>query len=274
MDNEKRFNEIAEEIETIKIQGARNIAKSALYAYSLIPTRNSIKKLLSLRPTEPMLEKVLKLAEKNPYKKILEHFDFAQNQINKYVLKLIDNKDIIFTHCHSTNVVNSLIFAKKAWKKFEVYNTETRPLFQGRKTAEELKRAKIKVTMFIDSASAIAIAKESKKDKVFANKVFLGADALLSNGIINKVGSGMIAEISHKHHVPVFIIADSWKYSNKKVPIENRKLNEVWDKAPKDIKIKNPTFEFVSKKYITGIVSELGILKYDDFVKKMRKGKI
>ncbi|MEK6913959.1 MAG: hypothetical protein AABW47_04805 [Nanoarchaeota archaeon] len=273
MDVKKRFDKISSDIKSIKIQGARNIAKSALYAYSLIPTKDSMKKLLSLRPTEPMLEKVLNLTEKKSYTEILEHFDFAQSQINKYVLKLIKNKEVIFTHCHSTNVVNALIFAKKAWKKFEVYNTETRPLFQGRKTANELKKAKIKVTMFIDSASAIAIEKENKKDKIHADKIFLGADALLNNGIINKVGSGMIAELAHNHKIPVHIIADSWKFSKKKVPIENRKLNEVWDNAPKKIKIQNPAFEFVPKKYITGIVSELGILKYDDFVKKMRKEK-
>jgi translation initiation factor 2B subunit (eIF-2B alpha/beta/delta family) len=270
MSNKKRFDKIADDIKKVKIQGAKNIAKSAFYAYSLIPTKASIKKLLSLRPTEPMLEKVLTLVGKKPDKEILEHFTLSQNQINKSVLKLIKPNDKIFTHCHSTNVVNSLIFAKKSWAKFEVYNTETRPLFQGRKTAAELKKAGIKVTMFVDSAAAIAIEKQNKNDKVHADKIFLGADALLKNGIINKIGSGMIAELANKHKIPVYIIADSWKFSKKKVPIESRSLNEVWNRAPKNIKIQNPAFEFVSKKYITGIVTELGLMKYDDFVKKMR----
>jgi ribose 1,5-bisphosphate isomerase len=270
MNNKKRFDKIADDIKKIKIQGARNIAKSAFYAYSLIPTKASIKKLLSLRPTEPMLEKVLSLAEKKSNKEIIAHFDSAQNRINIHVLKLIKNNDKIFTHCHSTNVINSLIFAKKSWAKFEVYNTETRPLFQGRKTANELRKAGIKVTMFVDSASAIAIEKSGTNDKIHADKIFLGADALLNNGIINKIGSGMIAELASKHKIPVYIIADSWKYSKKKIPIENRSLNEIWDKAPKSIKMQNPAFEFVPKRYITGIVTELGLMKYDKFVKKMR----
>jgi translation initiation factor 2B subunit (eIF-2B alpha/beta/delta family) len=270
MNNKKRFNKIADDIKKIKIQGARNIAKAAFQAYSLIPSKDSIKKLLSLRPTEPMLQKVLSLAGKKSDKEILAHFDESQNQINKYVLKLIKPNDKIFTHCHSTNVVNSLIFAKKSWAKFEVYNTETRPLFQGRKTANELRKAGIKVTMFVDSAAAIAIEKQNKKDKINADKVFLGADALLNNGIINKVGSGIIAELANKHKISVYIIADSWKYSSKKVPVEQRSLNEVWNRAPKDIQIKNPAFEFVPMKYITGIVTELGIMKYGDFVRKMK----
>jgi translation initiation factor 2B subunit (eIF-2B alpha/beta/delta family) len=270
MENKKRFNKIAKSIKEIKIQGARNIAKAALYAYTLAPKKSSIKKLKSLRPTEPMLEKVLDLIDKKPYKEILNHFDYSQEKINSHVLKLIKNKDKIFTHCHSTNVVNSLIYAKKKSKKFEVYNTETRPLFQGRKTARELKNAGIKVTMFIDSASAIALKKENKKDKIYATKIFLGSDALLSDGIINKIGSGLISEIAYHNKIPVYIIADSWKFSKMKVPIENRSLNEVWDRAPKNIKLKNPAFEFVPKKYITGIVTEFGLMKYNDFVKKMR----
>jgi translation initiation factor 2B subunit (eIF-2B alpha/beta/delta family) len=265
------FNKILNDIKLIKIQGARNVALAALRAYSLIPNKQSKKKLLDSRPTEPMMENVLDLAEKKfPTEDILKHFEDSQNSINKFVLKLIKNKDIIFTHCHSTNVVNSLIYSKKKKKKFEVYNTETRPLFQGRKTASELIKAGIKVTMFIDSAAATALEKENKKDKIYATKVFLGADALLKEGIINKIGSGMFAELAQKHKTPVYIIADSWKFTKVKIELEQRKINEIWDKAPKNIKIKSPAFEFVNKKYITGIVTELGIMKYDKFVRMMK----
>ena len=251
----KKFNEITKGIKEIKIQGARNIAKQALYAYHLFPTKKSKKKLLKLRPTEPMMENVLNLAEKtSDYEGILNHFDEAQDKINKKVFKLIKNKDVIFTHCHSTNVRNALIYAKKKGKKFEVYNTETRPLFQGRKTARELRKAGIKVTMFVDSAIGVALSKEQGTKKV--DKVFLGADALLKNGVINKVGSETIAKLAKAEKIPVYVIADSWKFTNEKVPLENRKLNEVWDKAPKGVKIKNPAFEFVPRNLIKEIVSD------------------
>jgi len=268
MNKKKRFNKIAKNIKEIKIQGARNIAKKALYAYSLIPTETSRKKLLSLRPTEPMLSNVINKMKKHSYKKILKHFDFSQEKINKAVLPLIKNNDIIFTHCHSTNVTGALMYAKKKGKKFEVYNTETRPLFQGRKTAKELKKAGIKATLFLDSAVGIALSNEQGTKK--AHKVFLGADALLKKGIINKVGSEVICQVAKNNKIPVYIIADSWKYSTKEVKLEERDFHEVWKNAPKKIKIKNPSFEFVPKKYIKGIVSEFGVLNYDEFLKKVR----
>jgi len=269
MNKKKRFNQIARDIKNIKIQGARDIARKALYAYFLIPTKASKNKLLSLRPTEPMMENVLDMAEKGkPLKEITRHFNDAQDKINKYVFKLIKNRDVIFTHCHSTNVVNALIYAKKKAKRFEVYNTETRPLFQGRKTARELRKAGIKITMFVDSALGVALSKEQGTKK--ADKVFLGADALLKKGIINKIGSEVIAQIAKNQKIPVYIIADSWKFTKQKVPREQRKLNEIWDTAPKTIKIKIPAFEFVPKKYVKGIISELGIQKYGEFLRKMK----
>jgi len=265
------FNRIINDIKSIKIQGARNVAKAALKAYTLSPSKSSKNKLLNSRPTEPMMHHVLDLAEKKTlYNKIIEHFDEAQENINKFVFKLIKNKERIFTHCHSTNVVNSLIYSKKNNKKFEVYNTETRPLYQGRKTANELRRAGIKVTMFVDSAGAVALERENKKDKIYTTKVFIGADALLKGGIINKIGSGMFAELANKNKIPFYVIADSWKFTKNKIPLEQRSINEVWDKTPKNVKIKNPSFEFVDKKYISGIVTEFGIMKYDEFVRKMK----
>jgi len=269
MDKLKRFNSILKKIKSVEIQGAKNIAKQALYAYSLFPSPKSKNLLLSLRPTEPMLVNVLNRLEKQPKEELLAHFDEAQKKINQIVFKLIKKDERIFTHCHSTNVANSLIYSRKKGKRFEVYNTETRPLFQGRKTAIELKNAGIKTTTFIDSASLIAMAKEDKKDKIYSTKIFLGADALLPQGIINKIGSGMIAELAHDKKIPVYIIADSWKFTKKKVPIEQRKLNEIWNNAPKKVTIKNPAFEFVPKKNITAIISEKGILSYNEFLRKM-----
>ena len=271
--NKKRFNQICKNIKNIKIQGARNIARAALYAYSLFPTKQAKRKLISLRPTEPMLINVLNKADKMSYKKILQHFDEAQEKINKNTLKIIKKDDIIFTHCHSTNVVQALIYSKKHGKIFQVYNTETRPLYQGRKTAKELRKSGIKVTTFVDSAAAIALEKQSKQDKIYSNLVFFGADAILKTGVINKIGSGMFAEIAKKNKIPVYIIVDSWKLSPKNVKIEERNFHEVWNRVPRHIKIKNPAFEKIDRKYIKAIISELGILSYPEFLRKVKKVK-
>ncbi len=54
-EEDKKLKQIVKNIKEIKIQGARNIARAALEAYSLNPTKNTKKLLYSARPTEPML---------------------------------------------------------------------------------------------------------------------------------------------------------------------------------------------------------------------------
>lgn len=266
----REFNKILKDIKSVKIQGARNVARAALKAYYIIPTKNSKKKLLASRPTEPMMENVLELAGEIDKKIILNHFYEAQEEINKSMHKLLNKKEVIFTHCHSTNVLKALIYSHKKGKNFKVFNTEARPLLQGRKTAKDLKKAKIPVKIFIDSATNLILSEKRRGKKI--TKVFLGADALIKKGIINKIGSEMIAIMAKKEKVPVYIVADSWKFTTEGVPIEQRDLNEVWDRAPNRIKVGNPAFEFVDKKYITGIITEYGLMKYSDFVKFMMKG--
>ncbi len=128
MKNLRLFNQICRNIKSIKIQGAENIAKAGLKAFELIPKQSSKKKLLSLRPTEPMLENVLK--SNLSYKQLIDKLNQNQDLINKNANKLIKNNSIIFTHCHSSSVIKALIYAKKQGKHFEIYNTETRPLYQ------------------------------------------------------------------------------------------------------------------------------------------------
>tara|TARA_Y100000310_G_scaffold271596_1_gene286148 strand:- start:2674 stop:3483 length:810 start_codon:yes stop_codon:yes gene_type:complete len=267
VNKQKQFNKILKDIKSIKIQGARNIAIEGFKAYKLIPTQQSKNKLIKQRPTEPMLENILKIADKTNEKQLLKQLKQNQDIINKKTLSLIKNNSVIFTHCHSSTVINALVYAKKKGKKFEVYNTETRPLFQGRKTSRDLKKAKIKNTMFPDSAASIALTKsqDTKKADIF----LIGADAITKKGAINKVGSGMFAQIAKSNKIPVYILSDSLKYSKKKIKIEQRKPEEVW--KSKKVTIKNPAFEFIKRKYISGIISELGNLSYKEFLKKVRK---
>jgi translation initiation factor 2B subunit (eIF-2B alpha/beta/delta family) len=231
-----------------------------------MPRKEAVKKLLSLRATEPTLKNALHYAEKFSVKAALQHFKDSEKRTNRLVYKIVKSNSTIFTHCHSSSVVDALIYAKRHGKRFSVINTETRPLYQGRKTANELSRAGIRVTTMVDAAARIAIKR--------AGMMMIGCDAILSDGsAINKIGSGMFAEIAHIHGIPVYVVADSWKFSSRAVKIEQRNFKEIWRNAPKRVRVKNPAFEIVEAKYIKAIVSELGILKPEKFVRKVKRAK-
>ena len=175
----------------------------------------------------------------------------------------------VFTHCHSSTVERILIEAKKKGKKFEVYNTETRPRFQGRITAEKLAKAGIKVTHMVDSSG-----RQMLRD---CDLFLIGCDSITKSGkVINKIGTESFFDAAEESSVPRYVCTNSWKFDTestiqKDTKIEQRDPKEVWDKPPKNVKIHNPAFEKILLNKTTGVITELGVLKPRKLIRKIRK---
>ena len=265
------FNEICRQIKNLKIQGAENVARAGIKALKLKHDKNSVRKIISLRPTEPCLRNAVNFVIKDVKRNAdiaLKHFDDAQKKIAEIGSRKIRNNDIIFTHCHSSTVVGILKEAAKT-RRFKVYEKETRVLYKGRKTADELAKAKIPVQLFTDAAGRYALKR--------SNIAFFGVDAITSEGnIINKMGTEMYSEIAERYDIPVYFCTDSWKYDMLTVfgfeeAIERREAKEVWEKAPKGVDISNIAFEIVESKLAAGIISELGVYAPATFVEEVKR---
>ena len=279
-------------IKSLEVQGAENIAvfsleilKSELNKskeeYPIEKLSIIKEKLVETRPTEPCMRNSLNYLfcdmHGGPIKRqlnkkidfLLKHFEESGKIIAAIGSKKIRSGMVVFTHCHSSSVIDVLLRAKKQGRRFEVYNTETRPLMQGRTTAKELAKAGIKVTHFIDSAARLAIKE--------ADIVLLGADAITCEGkVVNKIGSELYAETAKNFDVPLYICTNSWKFDPKSVfgfdeEIEKRHAREIWAKSPKNIKISNYAFELINPNLITGIISELGIYNPYVFIEEVKK---
>lgn len=252
------------DIKSLRIQGATNIALSAAKVYASNPSKKLKKTLISSRPTEPALFNILnQIDQGHTLNEIIFHLEVCQNTINQLIYKLVKNNSTIYTHCHSSTVVKALISLKKKGRRFQVNNTETRPMLQGQKTAKELAKHNIKVNFFVDSAFNETIKS--------SDLIFLGADAILNLGVLNKIGSATIAHLAKLHKKPVYILANSWKYYSKNIKIEERNSDEVWKNPPKKVNVRNPAFDTIQLSEITRIISELGILKPKLFLKKAFK---
>ncbi len=267
----KRFDKIINDIKEIKVQGADTVTKAGIKAFLLQPDKKSAKKILSVRPTEPMLQFAIKrlLKSKKPKKeakKILKFLEKSKKKIAKKGARLIKNNMTIFVHCHSTTVLAILKEAKKRKKKFTVFTTETDPLLQGRKTARELAKQGITVIHVPDTAVEYSLTKSD---------IFLfGADALTKKGIYNKIGTSMYSKVASLHKTKCYCAASVLKFSKKKPKIEFRPGKEVWLERIKKIVVLNPAFDFTNKKYIKAIISEFGITSYKEFLRKIKKFKL
>jgi ribose 1,5-bisphosphate isomerase len=293
-----QFENVVENIKSLKIQGAEEVARHAVKALSQIVHKSKAhsakellaeltyarKLLLDARPTEPCMRNALNYVLKtvdqtdlirlahdldSRISHVQEYFEAAERSIAEIGVKKIKNDMVVFTHCHSSTVMLILAKAKQSGLRFEVHNTETRPVFQGRTTAQELSALGVKVSHYVDSAVRLAM----KKSDVF----LFGADAIQSDGkIINKIGTELFLEIAQRYDIPSYCCAVSWKFDPLTVygidePIENRRKDEVWPHAPKNVTIMNPAFEVVDPSLVTGVISELGVYRPEVFVDEVRR---
>ncbi len=292
------LKETCDKIKSIKIQGAENVTTAALQALEntvihsqaktkaqLLKELNTAKQqLFQTRSTEPEMRnyttQVIQFTKSFPERDI-QHLKHATKENIKHTLvkkqerkeRIIkigsiflikerkEKKLRVYTHCHASSVTAILKQVSKR-KKITVSNTETRPLLQGRKTAQELAKAGIAVTHHVDAAMISAIQE--------ADLVLIGADAITKEGVYNKIGSELVALLSSHYHKPLYVCASIWKYDEKKEHIEQRAKEEVWGHIPKGVSIHNPAFEKIHWKHITAVISEEGILKPKSFVKRAK----
>lgn len=264
------LSSLINKIKSLRIQGASDIAEAAIITWKNSRDKKAAeRKLIAARPTEPMLRNSMKYLNLygNP-DELLAKLHMDKKKIAEFGANKIKNNTAIFTHCHSSSVVSIFQKAKLQRKKFCVLNTETRPSLQGMKTASELAKLRIPVTFHVDSAARLAL--------VDSDMMIIGADAITSEGsIINKIGSGMFAEIADRHGIPLYVCSHSWKLDPRTLrgfdePIEKRKASEVWKNPPRGVKISNTVFEEIDSKLIEGIISELGVLSPDAFVEEVK----
>lgn len=291
----KDITQVVQDIKDIKIQWATNIAKAAFEILSIELKRqefnsfteardflkSSMKMLEDARPTEPMLfnwmsyihSKIEPELEKENLSSFLktaaEASDTYFNMITETAEKAIKNWiwiihywDAVFTHCHSWSAIKTILANKKDWIDFMVFNWETRPLYQWRKTSQDFLDAWVKVTMVADSAAEFIIDRDNPM-WLKINCVVLWCDALKTNGnVINKIWSFGICSIAHHSKIPVYIAGNLLKTDiHDDVHIETRNPREIWPEKPEELEIINYAFDQIPGKYITGIITEFWIIE-------------
>ena len=306
----KSCNEVAEAIKTMKIRGAPLLGAAAAFALALTAYHSkarskeelidelvsSAKVLRRTRPTAVNLfwaiNRILEKAWSFPgnVKELMSLVvseaqkmadeDVATNRlIGKHGARLIRDGDVILTHCNAGalatvdygTALGVVRAALEQGKNIEVIATETRPKLQGaRLTAYELKRDGVPVTLITDNMVGYVMYKG------LIDKVIVGADRVVQDAVINKIGTYNVAVLAKEHGIPFYVAAPKSTFDvqhvSADVVIEERKPEEVTQIglqriAPEGIKVLNPAFDITPLKYVTAIICESGILYKEDFNK-------
>ncbi len=200
--------------------------------------------------------------------------------------ELIEDGYNILTHCNTGalatvdygTALGVIRTAHEQGKRVHVWVDETRPRLQGaRLTAWELMRYGIPMTLIADNAAGHLMLTGQ------VDLVLVGADRVAANGdVANKIGTYKLAVLARENGIPFYSVCptstvDLSLPSGEQITIEERDPVEVTHVggvsiAPEGVAVYNPAFDVTPQHYVTGIVTEEGIVA-PPFAPGLRKAK-
>lgn len=256
------------EIAKTKIEATRPTARDLFYSTDRIYQAGLISVENAIREAQQIAEENIDAAKK---------IGINGNQ-------LIRENTRIGTHCNAGwlgfvdygSALSPVYTAAESGKKLFVYVDETRPRSQGaRLTAWELQNEGIPHVIIPDNACAHFMS-EGKIDLMI-----VGADRIAANGdTANKIGTLEKAIAAREFGVPFYVAAPLSTFdlscnSGKEIVIEMRNQDEIHYQTGMDTngtvrkilvtnpgsQALNPSFDITPAKYITGIITQNGIIK-------------
>jgi len=205
-------------------------------------------------------------------------------KIGEHGSELIRDGMNISTHCNAGwlafvdwgTALSPIYVAKRQGKKVFVYVDETGPRNQGaRLTAWELMNEQIPCKIIDDNATGFLMQRGE------IDMVIVGSDRIAANGdVANKIGTYEKAVLAKENGIPFYVAAPTTTVdmncpTGKDIPIEERNQDEVLYKwgwsddgrfirirtSPENAEALNLAFDVTPAKYVTGIITERGIVK-------------
>lgn len=276
------YKEVIVAIKDMIVRGAPAIGVAAAFGMALADLHgedldNAADEIKAARPTAINLfwavDRVLN--SDDPLEEALTMYkeDIDTNlAIGRYGAEIIEDGDTVLTHCNAGALAcvdygTALGVIRSAFhqgKNINVICDETRPRGQGaRLSVWEMQQENIPVKLIPDVASGYLMSQYK------INKVVIGADRIAKGGVVNKIGSLMVALAAKHFHVPFYVAAPLSTFdmdvSVFDTEIEERDGDEVryyggCRICPKGTEVINPAFDIVPKELITGIITENGII--------------
>lgn len=184
----------------------------------------------------------------------------AAESIGVHVRKALERVSTIYTYSASSTIRHALLAHHAAGEWFQVVMSEARPGGEGARMAASLAERGIPVRIGTDVWMWSAFEEEG---------VFLvGADALLSSGWVNKIGSEALASRAREQAVEVVVAADTSKW----LPPALAALPRLYDRDPAELvfrpaptlEARNVYFEEIPYAALDRLITERGVTRPED----------
>jgi len=182
--------------------------------------------------------------------------------ISSNLYSIISDDSVIGTYSSSETVYKAILFLHENNKKIKIICSESRPILEGTTLSIKLVDHNVPTTLTTD---AYLFSRISNCDIII-----VGVDALLINGVINKIGTFPLATIANKENIPIYALCSTKKILPRQIspPDEPlKKSSEIFNGPPQGLIIENRYFDSTPLHLFTGIITEQGI-ENPSFIKR------
>ncbi len=187
---------------------------------------------------------------------IVESVETAKHDAATNAVELLSDGATVLTHDYSSTVVEAIELAAQEGHHLDVYVTEARPRFLGRKTARALASIdRVDTTLIVDSAAGHYLDE--------CDRVVLGMSSIVDETLYNRVGTFPIAATAAELAVPVSVVGAKEKLIEDGFAFENefRSPVEVMREPAEGFSVANPAYDATPTHLLENVVTDEGVEK-------------
>ncbi|WP_435101234.1 translation initiation factor eIF-2B [Halarchaeum sp. P4] len=188
---------------------------------------------------------------------VVEDVQTSKDRAAAEAATFLDDGDTVLTHESSSTVIATLEHALDRGLELDLYVTEARPRFLGRRTARQFAdHDAIDVTVIVDGAAGYCLPD--------CDRVLVGMNCLVDDVVYNRVGTFPIIAAADYHDVPVTVVGSSMKFIGNGFVFENtlRSPAEVLREPPDGFSALNPSYDETPTDLIDTVVTEDGAMEF------------
>ncbi|ELY87827.1 initiation factor 2B-like protein [Natrialba hulunbeirensis JCM 10989] len=184
---------------------------------------------------------------------VVSRVESAKDRAAENAVEHLADGATLLTHDYSSTVLEALEQATAAGKTFEVYVTEARPRYIGRKTVRQLAALDgVEPTLITDSANGYYLGE--------CDRVIVGMDCIVDDTLYNRVGTFPIAATANELDVPVTVLGSSSKLITEGFVFENefRSGSEVMPEPAEGFDVRNPAYDATPVSLLESVITDEG----------------
>jgi translation initiation factor eIF-2B subunit delta len=197
-----------------------------------------------------------KAATEAAIESVVEQVETGKREAAENTAETLRDGDVVLTHDYSSTVLEALEIAASEGRHLEVYVTEARPRYLGRKTARTLAGIdRIEPHLLVDSACGEVLPR--------CDQVVVGMDCIVDDTFYNRVGTFPIAATAAELAVPVTVVGSSAKVIDAggfQFENEHRPASEVMLEPADGFDIENPAYDATPMHLVDSVVTDEGTL--------------